>query len=208
MAVKPPMNLASVLLLLAVSLLFSAGRSWSGEVVIVGDHPPAPDDLADTMFPDESTAPRKPKLRGIRFTSPEPTQTAPEPAPQAVAHEDQPPSRDAGATVGFNILFALGSAELLPATLPYIDSVGEMMNLERTAGKKILIAGHADASGSPEYNRMLSEARARAVRDYLVSQFGIDTSRLETAGYGASQPLPGTDPFDGINRRVEFQPVP
>jgi outer membrane protein OmpA-like peptidoglycan-associated protein len=177
-------------------------------VVIVGDEPPAPDDLADVMFPEASDASRKPKLRGIRFTSPEPIQAAPEPAPQTAAQENRPPQREGGAAVGFNILFSLGSAELLPTTLPYIDSMGEMLNLERTAGKRIIIAGHADASGSPEYNRVLSEARARSVRDYLVNQFGIDAGRLEIVGYGASQPLPGTDPFDGINRRVEFQPMP
>jgi outer membrane protein OmpA-like peptidoglycan-associated protein len=207
MAAKSLMHPVKTLILLVVPLFLFTVQCWSGEIVIVGDGPPAPDDLADVMFPAKSGAPGKPKLRGIRFTSPEPIQAAPEPARQVAAQEDRPPQQEAGAAVGFNILFALGSAELLPATLPYIDSMGEMLNLERTAGKRIIIAGHADATGSPEYNQVLSEARARAVRDYLVTKFEIDTGRMEIVGYGASQPLPGTDPFDGINRRVEFQPV-
>jgi outer membrane protein OmpA-like peptidoglycan-associated protein len=206
MAAKPLTHPMKTFLLLVVPFCLFCAPSWSGEIVIVGDGPPAPDELADVMFPQKSEAPRKPKLRGIRFTSPEAPPSADESTQQAVAQDDRPPQQEAGAAVGFNIQFALGSAELLPATLPYLDSVGQMLNLERTAGNRIVIAGHADASGSPEYNRTLSEARAQAVRDYLVGQFGIDPGRLEIAGYGASQPLPGTDPFDGINRRVEFQP--
>lgn len=207
MAAKSLVHPMKTLLLLVVPLLFVSGRCWAGEVVIVGDEPPAANDLADVMFPERSATPRKPKLRGIRFTSPEPAQAAPEPVPQAAAQVAPPPQQESGAAVGFNIQFALGSAELLPPTLPYINSVGEMLSLERTAGKRIVIAGHADATGSPQYNQVLSEARARAVRDYLANQFGIDPGRMETVGYGDSKPLPGTDPFDGINRRVEFHPV-
>ena len=209
MAAKSFMQPVKTLILIVVPFCLFCARSWSGEIVMVGDQPPTPDALADVMFPVESDEPRRPKLRGIRFTSPETTQAAPDSGQQATARDDRPPpqQQESGAAVGFNIQFALGSAELLPATLPYIDSMGEMLTLERTAGKSIIIAGHADASGSPEYNQALSEARARAVEDYLISQFGIDPGRLEIAGYGASQPLPGTDPFGGINRRVEFQPV-
>jgi len=201
---QPTNNLFAVL---AIACGLLAGHSWAGEIVMVGDEPPAPNDLADVMFPQKSEEPRKPKLRGIRFTAPETPPVAPESAQRASPREEPPARQEGGAAVGFNIQFALGSAELLPTTLPYIDSMGEMLTLERTAGKRIVIAGHADASGSSRYNQVLSEARARAVRDYLVSRFGIDPGRLEIAGYGDSQPLPGTDPFDGINRRVEFQPV-
>jgi outer membrane protein OmpA-like peptidoglycan-associated protein len=209
MAAKSSLQTMKMLIVLVFSLCLFAARSWSGEVVIVGDEPPAPDDLADVMFPQKSEESRRPKLRGIRFTSPQTPPPAPEPEPgqQAAARDEPPPEEPGGAAVGFNIQFALGSAELLPAALPFIDSVGEMLTLERTAGNRIFIAGHADATGPSEYNQALSEARARAVRDYLVDRFAIDPGRLEIAGYGDTQPLPGTDPVDGINRRVEFQPL-
>ena len=109
--------------------------------------------------------------------------------------------------VGFNIQFALGSSELLLSARPYLDSVGEMLNLERMRESRILIAGHADASGEQDFNRRLSERRALAVRDYLVASHGIGSDRLTVAGYGESKPLPGISPYDGINRRVEFHPL-
>ena len=74
-------------------------------------------------------------------------------------------------------------------------------------GKAIRIGGHADASGPEDYNQRLSQARAASVRDYLENRHGIAPSRLQVVGYGESAPLPGTDPFAGVNRRVEFEPL-
>jgi outer membrane protein OmpA-like peptidoglycan-associated protein len=91
--------------------------------------------------------------------------------------------------------------------VPYLDSVGEMLSMQRMRDNRILIAGHADASGDPSFNRRLSEQRALAARDYLVARYGIGPDRLSVVGHGEPQPLPGTDPYDGINRRVEFQPL-
>ena len=48
---------------------------------------------------------------------------------------------------------------------------------------RLQIEGYASPEGSPEYNRALSERRARAVRDYLTSR-GIAASRLTIAAYG------------------------
>mgnify|MGYP001816773699 CR=1 FL=1 len=75
------------------------------------------------------------------------------------------------------------------------------------ADHRVRIAGHADAAGPDGYNLQLSQVRAAAVQDYLVERHGIALSRLEVAGYGEAQPLPGSDPYDGINRRVEFAAV-
>ena len=79
-----------------------------------------------------------------------------------------------------------------------------MLRLPEVRGKKVVIVGHADASGSEQYNQVLSERRAATVRTYLTSRFGIAADRLEAQGEGETDPLAGTDPYAAKNRRVEF----
>jgi OOP family OmpA-OmpF porin len=69
---------------------------------------------------------------------------------------------------------------------------------------KATITGHTDSVGSDSYNLKLSERRANAARDYLVSQ-GIDASRITTQGLGESKPIASNDTAEGRaeNRRVE-----
>lgn len=70
---------------------------------------------------------------------------------------------------------------------------------------EIEIAGHTDSRGQPVLNQELSQARADAVRDYLVAK-GIDSNRLKPVGYGASRPIAdnSTTPGQKKNRRIEF----
>jgi len=69
----------------------------------------------------------------------------------------------------------------------------------------ILIAGHTDHTGTMEYNQKLSEERAKAVRDYLVANYGIDGKRLLSRGYGKTRPVSDNKTKEGRyqNRRVE-----
>ncbi len=69
----------------------------------------------------------------------------------------------------------------------------------------ILIQGHTDSQGAAENNRQLSQKRADAVRDYLVSK-GIDISRVSTSGLGEEYPVADNNTAAGraLNRRVEF----
>ena len=68
-----------------------------------------------------------------------------------------------------------------------------------------IIKGHTDASGPEEFNQKLSEDRAMAVSDYLVSK-GVDSSRIESVGVGSSEPVDDNDTKDGkiANRRVDI----
>jgi len=70
----------------------------------------------------------------------------------------------------------------------------------------IEIGGHASAEGNASHNRWLSEARAKAVREYLVSQ-GIDRARLSVRGYGTEKPIASNATEEGRakNRRGEFR---
>jgi outer membrane protein OmpA-like peptidoglycan-associated protein len=70
----------------------------------------------------------------------------------------------------------------------------------------VRVAGHTDATGPDAYNQGLSERRAASVRSYMVDR-GIAASRLESAGFGESQPMATNDTSEGraLNRRVELQ---
>jgi len=69
----------------------------------------------------------------------------------------------------------------------------------------VAVEGHTDSVGSDAYNQKLSERRAQAAVDYLVSQ-GVDASRLQPTGYGESKPMASNDTADGRaqNRRVDL----
>ena len=68
----------------------------------------------------------------------------------------------------------------------------------------VRIEGHTDSDGDDEYNRQLSDGRARAVRAYLV-EHGVEAARLEAVGYGETQPIADNLSASGRqqNRRVE-----
>ncbi len=73
-------------------------------------------------------------------------------------------------------------------------------------GKTIIIEGHAcDSAGSKSYNMMLSERRAKKIRDYLVKH-GVSAARLKIVGRGNEMPivLHGSREQQSPNRRVEF----
>jgi OOP family OmpA-OmpF porin len=69
------------------------------------------------------------------------------------------------------------------------------------------VHGHTDSTASPEYNQKLSEARAKAVRDYFIKQ-GIAPERIRAKGFGETRPVATNDTPEGRaqNRRVELHP--
>jgi outer membrane protein OmpA-like peptidoglycan-associated protein/tetratricopeptide (TPR) repeat protein len=71
---------------------------------------------------------------------------------------------------------------------------------------KIEISGHTDNSGSPAYNKQLSEKRAQSVYNYLITQ-GVDKARLRAKGFGQDKPLAPNDTEENrrLNRRIEFR---
>ena len=58
--------------------------------------------------------------------------------------------------------------------------------------------------GNDDYNQALSQKRADAARQYLITQNGIDGKRLTAKGYGKSQLLLPAEPTNELNRRVQF----
>jgi OmpA-OmpF porin, OOP family len=102
------------------------------------------------------------------------------------------------------ILFATGKAELQPESRPVLKEIAA--TLKEHADLNILIEGHTDNVGQAAANLALSDARAAAVKDALVTDFAIDAGRITTQGFGDTKPAaPNTTPEGKAqNRRVEI----
>jgi outer membrane protein OmpA-like peptidoglycan-associated protein len=114
---------------------------------------------------------------------------------------DAPPGTTAAVALMVN--FALDSARLTDQARQTLDQLSLALNSLELADQGFLVEGHTDARGATDYNQRLSEERAAAVYAYLVGK-GIDPQRLSAAGYGEGNPMPGSDPMDGRNRRVQI----
>ncbi|MGE5810604.1 MAG: OmpA family protein, partial [Ignavibacteria bacterium] len=78
--------------------------------------------------------------------------------------------------------------------------------LKENSSVKVKIVGHTDSDGNDASNLDLSKRRAASVKNTLNSEFGIDSSRMETDGKGESQPVTDNNSQEGKanNRRVEL----
>lgn len=102
------------------------------------------------------------------------------------------------------IQFESGKATIKSSSFGILNQIVSIMS--ENPAYKLNIAGHTDNSGKPEKNLQLSKDRAAAVKQYLVNK-GIDGSRMETEGYGDTQPVASNKTKAGkaLNRRVAFE---
>ncbi len=148
------------------------------------------------------------------------------PAPKAVAmpmdsdkdgvtdNLDQCPDTPLGATVdargcwtyAAKVLFDINSAEVKSEAYPMLTEA--VLIMKQNPDLKVQIDGHADSTGAPEYNMTLSEKRAEAIKNFMVTR-GIDGERLTTKGFGITKPAASNKTKEGRakNRRVELTPV-
>lgn len=105
------------------------------------------------------------------------------------------------------IHFGTDNAELKPDAQQLLDEVVDVM-AKNPQLRRVRVEGHTDNRGDPDHNLQLSKARAAAVVAYLVRQ-GVDPARLESEGFGATQPIvPNlTAGNRARNRRVTFRIV-
>jgi outer membrane protein OmpA-like peptidoglycan-associated protein len=113
-------------------------------------------------------------------------------------------SRGMVITLEGSVLFASGKWELLPIARNKLDKVAEVLQ-EQDDSKKIVVEGHTDSVGSDQKNLELSQKRADAVRQHLVSR-GVKSDRISAVGKGESQPVADNKSPEGRanNRRVEI----
>jgi outer membrane protein OmpA-like peptidoglycan-associated protein len=101
--------------------------------------------------------------------------------------------------------FENGKADILPAMHHDLDRLANFLIDHPTF--KLFISGHTDSQGNEEANLRLSQARADAIKAYLIYTFKLDAARIDAHGYGSAKPIveEQTDEHRKLNRRVEFE---
>jgi len=153
--------------------------------------------------------------------TPRPPRPAPAPAP-ALAREapPEPPGeapregpggpavRLAGGRLELlrPVLFASSGDALLPESEPLLREVADLLQAHRELDR-VRVEGHTDTRGTPAQNMELSVRRAAAVRRWLVEKGGVEPSRLESQGFGQTQPVASNATIQGraMNRRIELR---
>jgi outer membrane protein OmpA-like peptidoglycan-associated protein len=107
-------------------------------------------------------------------------------------------------TLSGSVLFASAKSDLLPAAQVKLNDVANAL-IKEDPLSKIVVEGHTDSQGGASYNQDLSQRRAQAVRDYLVSR-GIASDRITAQGFGPSRAIADNASPEGRanNRRVEI----
>ena len=107
-------------------------------------------------------------------------------------------------TLKNDILFEYGKADLSRNAKQTLNKAVELLN--QIPNRTLVIQGHTDSSGSEEFNRELSEKRAKSVYDYMIAQ-GLNIKSVSYNGYGEERPVADNSTKEGraANRRVEFR---
>jgi outer membrane protein OmpA-like peptidoglycan-associated protein len=147
-------------------------------------------------------------LTGCSTTS---KNVAPEPEPAMVAAPPPPAPAPAPAAapryvIDEDVTFDFDKSKLKPAATATLDQVVDGLRQQSTVTYEV--AGFTDSVGSDAYNQRLSERRAAAVHDYLVTH-GVSAGQLTTRGYGETSPVASNATSAGRsqNRRVEVRPL-
>lgn len=106
-------------------------------------------------------------------------------------------------TLSSGVIFATGKSEVLPAAQQRLNAVAAF--LKTSPERAITVEGHTDNVGPDNFNMALSQARADAVRLYLIGQ-GVMAEKIRAIGMGEGQPIAtnGTNEGRTTNRRVEI----
>lgn len=213
---------------LALVFTWSVVAPAAAEVTVY-DKAPSVEELQQKLLGGEKAGQKKFKTRAIVFgegadaSAPQPAAPAPQAAPTlpAAAAADTSPAAVAVAApapapqpaaqtmqvsenaIAFPIQFKVNSSQILPESIPFLQSIAGLM--QKDPSLRLLIEGHTDISGNYQRNMALSRERAYAVMNFLVDRFGIDPTRLTPIGKGPMEPLPGLEPTDPKNRRVQFR---
>ncbi|HLY59418.1 MAG TPA: OmpA family protein [Terriglobia bacterium] len=104
----------------------------------------------------------------------------------------------------YGIYFDFGSDLMKPQSEPVLEEIAHVMR--DNPDWKLNVEGHTDNVGGDSYNLDLSNRRAAAVKQALVSRYHVDPEHLSPTGFGASRPVATNDTVEGraLNRRVEL----
>jgi outer membrane protein OmpA-like peptidoglycan-associated protein len=112
--------------------------------------------------------------------------------------------KSTGHVAVYGINFDTSKAVVRPDSKPALDEIGKLLKADPAL--KLKVVGHTDMVGTVEANMTLSQARAEAVVQALVGQYGIAAARLKGYGVGPLAPVASNDNDEGRakNRRVEL----
>ncbi len=135
---------------------------------------------------------------------PHPIAAAPRPAAPSIAKQLE----QSGRARTYGIHFDVASARIKPQSEVTVLEIARVLHAH--PAWRMRVEGHTDSDGGATYNKELSERRAEAVVEELVSKYHIASSRLEARGYGLTQPIASnaTEAGKALNRRVELVRVP
>lgn len=102
------------------------------------------------------------------------------------------------------IQFNFDSDWIRPASWETVGVIADALHNPILLSDKFVVVGHTDAKGSRDYNLKLSQRRADAVRDMLVSLFRVEPERLIAVGLGEEQLQDPSNPEAAVNRRVQL----
>lgn len=113
-------------------------------------------------------------------------------------------SRGMVITLSGNVLFETNKSKLFPGAQVKLNDVAKALT-QQDPNSQIVVEGHADSQGDDQHNLELSQARAEAVREYLIER-GIAADRIVAKGYGETRPIADNSSPEGRanNRRVEI----
>jgi len=168
-------------------------------------------DLVDQLGRDVSTRFRSHSILGtltFNFGGAEPPPPAeppaPPPPPPPPAPPPPPPPPPVCAPGPYIVYFDWDQSAITPEAASTLDNAISAYN-QGCSGQQVMLAGHADRSGSAKYNVGLSQRRADAVRSYMTAR-GVSDTSITTQAFGETRPAVAT--ADGVrndqNRRVEI----
>jgi general secretion pathway protein A len=165
--------------------------------------------------PAQPAAETRPAAPPLAKPEPEPAPPPPPPAAAAPPPPAAPAPREGAASApaepftlkGFTVFFTQNSVEIPLYANDLLTSAAALMKSHPNTAA--VIEGHTDSVGDPGYNKLVSENRAAAVRNFLVGQ-GISLSRLSVAGFGSEKPIETNETPEGRskNRRVMIRLIP
>ena len=194
------MNLGSVATTVAVTsvaVLILAG-GCAKQPAVTQARVPAPAAPAQLQAPAPAPAPPAPVA-----AAPEPAPAAPEPAPAAPAPRVAKPADFTENAALKDIYFDLDESDIRQSEVSTLEASAAW--LRENPGHLVLIEGHCDERGTPEYNLALGDRRGRSTISYLAS-LGVPASRMSIISYGKERPV-CTEQNEGCwsrNRRSHF----
>jgi OmpA-OmpF porin, OOP family len=111
-------------------------------------------------------------------------------------------------SISNGVLYKINEFQILPGAKTMLDSIINEIKIQKPS--QIVIEGHTDNTGTENQNQVLSEKRAKSVKDYLIPKLSPFKLEIRTIGYGSKLPLASNETKDGQNRnrRVSIILIP